>query len=79
MPYHKYRIIRADRAAGGKEHCSIGDIVYDQKGYDYGLASDDTRYTGIEHISVTRNADGDYPGFTIPKVDLEIIEDVTYA
>jgi hypothetical protein len=69
-----YRIIRNDRAAGGKVSCEIGEIVYDQKGYDYGLSSDDTRYTGVEHISVTRKSDGDYPGFTIPRMDLEEIK-----
>lgn len=41
-----------------------GTIVYDPKGYDYGLASDDTRMTGREHRSVTLNADGSYPTFT---------------
>jgi hypothetical protein len=50
-----------------------GAIVYDQRGYDYGLASDDTRYTGIQHVSVTLNEDGDYPGFTVAERDLEKI------
>lgn len=44
-----------------------GKFVYDLKYHDYGLASDDTRYTGVEHKSVTLNEDGDYPSFTIPR------------
>ena len=52
------------------EH-KAGTIVYKQKYHDYGLASDDTRITGVEHISVTLNSDGDYPGFTIPRYQLE--------
>lgn len=51
-----------------------GTIVYRQSGYDYGLASDDTRMTGIPHISVTLNSDGDYPGFTVPERDIEKVE-----
>lgn len=54
--------------SGGYEK---GTVVYELKGYDYGLASDDTRYTGIEHISVTLKSDGDYPSFTVPKHKLE--------
>jgi hypothetical protein len=48
-----------------------GSIVFRQSGYDYGLASDDTRTTGVKHISVTLKRSGDYPGFTIPLCDLE--------
>lgn len=50
---------------------TAGSIVYSLRGYDYGLASDDTRMTGVEHVSVTLNADGDYPSFTIPRADIE--------
>ena len=32
-----------------------GTVVFRPTGWDYGLASDDTRMTGIEHISVTLN------------------------
>jgi len=48
-----------------------GTIVYDQSGYYYGLSSDDTNVTGIEHISVTLNKNGDYPGFTVSVEDLK--------
>lgn len=54
------------------EH-KAGTIVYSQTGWDYGLANDDSRATGIEHKTVTLNADGDYPGFTVPVFDLEEI------
>lgn len=47
-----------------------GTTVYRLEGHDYGLASDDTGNTGIEHVSVTLNADGGYPSFTYPAEDL---------
>lgn len=50
---------------------TAGTIVYDSRKYDYGLANDDTRLFGIEHVSVTLEPDGDYPCFTVPKHDLE--------
>lgn len=54
--------------------CKQGDIVYPLKGWDYGLANDDTRHTDIEHISVTYKEDGDYPSVTIPKSALEKLD-----
>ena len=52
-----------------------GTVVYEYLNYDYGLASDDTWITGIEHVSVTLNENGDYPSFTVPVTDLgEAIE-----
>ena len=54
------------------EH-KAGTIVFDLASYDYGLASDDTRQTGIEHVSVTLNEDGDYPSFTVAKADIQEI------
>lgn len=48
-----------------------GTIVYDSRKHDYGLANDDTRYTGIPHISVTLDENGDYPVFTVAEHDLE--------
>ena len=64
----KYKIIREDRAAFPVE---IGEVVYKSEKYDYGLASDDTRTTGIDYVSVTFKEDGYYPFFTIPRQDLE--------
>lgn len=66
----KFRIRRDGSNSGGQP---AGTIVYSLRGHDYGLASDDTRMTGIEHVSVTLNSDGDYPSFTIVKADLEPI------
>lgn len=65
----KYEIINASRAAD--KSVAVGDIVYEAGGYDYGLANDDTRFTGINHISVTYNMDGSIPYFTIPKEDVK--------
>lgn len=48
-----------------------GTFVYDTVGHDYGLASADSRMTGVEHVTVTLKADGKPPGFTIPKHMLE--------
>lgn len=45
---------------------TIGRVVYKSMKCDYGCASDDTRITGVEHISVTLKEDGDYPFFTHP-------------
>ncbi len=45
-------------------------VVYDLKYHDYGSANDDTRHTGIHHVSVTKDPEGDYPFFTVPKQDL---------
>lgn len=60
--------MRADRAAKTVE---VGARVYRCKGWDYGCAGDDTRQTGLTHVSVTHSPSGDYPFFTIPLEDLE--------
>lgn len=52
------------------EHAA-GTAVYSCNGYDYGCSSDDTRYTGIPHVSVTLKETGDYPFFTVPEHLLE--------
>lgn len=49
----------------------VGTIVYDPTGHDYGLASDDSRITGVEHVSVTLDPGGAYPTFTIRKSSLK--------
>lgn len=43
-----------------------GDVVYEFINYDYGLARDDTNFTGIYHVSVSKKSDGGYPAYTIP-------------
>lgn len=68
----KWRV-KMERILGGTVYAKVGDIVYDQKGYDYGLAKDDSYFSGQEHITVTKNSDGSTPGFTIPKSHLEIV------
>ncbi len=49
---------------------TVGDTVFDCIKPDYGSANTDGRLTGIEHRSVTKDPDGDYPFFTIPVFDL---------
>lgn len=53
-----------------------GAVVYQLRLHDYGLAHDDTLVTGIEHVSVTLNANGGYPFFTVPNTDLELVSSV---
>lgn len=57
-------------AGAANSDIKVGDTVYELYGYDYGLASDDSRATGVPHKSVTLNSDGDYPAFTIPEHSL---------
>lgn len=64
-----YKVLSVSQA--NNSAVRVGDIVYSLRGSDYGLASDDTQCTGIEHRSVTFKPDGDYPSFTIPVKDLE--------
>ena len=64
----KYRLLTDSKIEAA---ATKGTIVYGLMKADYGLASDDTRITGIEHRSLTLNPDGDYPSFTHPVRDLE--------
>ncbi len=48
-----------------------GTICFEARGHDYGCSSDDTRFSGIQHISVTLDPEGGYPFFTVPVRDLE--------
>lgn len=64
-----------ERELRGEVLAKVGDTVYDYISHDYGLASDDTRFTGIEHTSVTSNADGSGPSFTIPVHHLREIKE----
>ncbi len=66
-----YKIVRVDRAA---DKHPVGTVVYSCKFYDYGCASDDTRFTGIKHTSVTLDPKGGYPFFTVPVEDLLEVE-----
>lgn len=68
----RYRLLRD---AATNETAVAGTIVYPCAMPDYGLADDDTRMTGIRHVSVTLNPDGDYPFFTVPENNIERVED----
>lgn len=65
----RYRIKRVDRAAN--KNIVLGQTVYEFVHEDYGLASNDSRYMGVKHTSVTLDPIGGYPCFTIPIEDLE--------
>ena len=51
-----------------------GAIVYRASGCDYGCSSDDSRMTGIPHVSMTLDETGDYPFFTVSEYDLKEIQ-----
>ena len=68
-----YRVLNINKCAN--VNVKVGDIVYDCILNDYGLASDDSRITGIKYISVTKNKDGSYPSFTIPLHDLQLTKE----
>jgi hypothetical protein len=65
----KYELLN-DRVLHGHLCAAAGTMVYVASGYDYGLARDDEYATGQPHTSVTLNADGSYPTFTVPDCDL---------
>ena len=67
----KYRVLKDSRL---EKRAKTGTIVYDLRWSDTGISGSDTRNTGIKHISVTLDENGDYPFFTIPVTDLEKIE-----
>lgn len=48
-----------------------GTVVYEAAMHDYGCANDDTRHTGVEHVSVSLKPDGGYPFFTVPRYYLK--------
>jgi len=73
MP-RKFLVLK-QRILDGETYAEVGDIVYDQQTHDYGLANEDSRITGIEHRSVTKNEDGGYPGFTISVFDIEELKE----
>lgn len=52
-----------------------GTIVYSCRGSDYGCASDDSRITGVEHVSMTLKEDGGYPFFTHPRHMMKRVEE----
>lgn len=68
----RFRLLRD---AANEPEAVAGTIVYGCAHHDYGLASDDTRATGVPHMSVTLNSDGSYPFFTVPERDAEPLLD----
>lgn len=74
LKHRKFEVL-VTRMVRDEVWAAKGDIVYEFRGHDYGLARDDTRYSGIEHISVTERADGGAPSFTIPLHTLKEIKD----
>lgn len=47
--------------------------VYECLALDDGQAAEDTRNTGIPHVSVTLDPTGGYPSFPCPLQDLQLI------
>ena len=69
LPDRKPKIkMKLSRERFGKP---AGTEVFKCQEYDYGLARDDTNMTGVDHISVSLNPDGDYPLFTVSEADIE--------
>lgn len=56
------------------EHLDPGTLVYEPRGHDYGLARDDTNFTGKDHKSVTLSPEGDIPFFTIEEDYLDPVQ-----
>lgn len=70
----KFKVLKT-RIIGSSVCANEGDTVFDCWSCDYGLANDDTRFTGVEHRSVTHDPAGKYPFFTIPVRDLQEIKE----
>lgn len=68
----KYKMLRDSKV---NPDIKAGDTVYELIFNDYGLASDHSRFSGFECMSVTLSPDGDYPGFVVPLHDLERIDE----
>jgi hypothetical protein len=68
----KFTVLNTALAADSE--VKVGDTVYEAQMHDYGLARDDTRHRGFEHVSVTFEEDGGYPFFTIPLRDLKEVK-----
>lgn len=68
----RYRMLKDSSL---EPQAAAGTVVYSCANHDYGLASDDSRLTGKPHRSVTLKSDGDYPFFTVPEEDIELIAD----
>lgn len=67
----RYIVERIEQAAD--DDLKVGDVVYQSMKPDYGLARDDSDNFGVTFVSVTRSHEGDYPFFTIPLRDLQLV------
>lgn len=76
LKYGKPYKLKVGHRSSSSDELAHGTLCYLGRGYDYGLSSDDTRATGIEHVSMTLNVDGSYPTFTVPICDLEAVPTV---
>lgn len=68
----KYRLLTDSKIEAA---ATKGTIVYKCAKHDYGVASDDTLMSGVQHISLSLKSDGDYPFFSHPLRELEKVED----
>lgn len=68
----KYRMLTDSKL---EPKATKGSIVYKCAKNDYGVSADDTRISGVQHISLSLTSDGDYPFFTHPLKDLEKVSD----
>lgn len=61
---------KAYKLIQGHNGLQEGTVVYLSNQFDFGLANEDTRVTGVRHLSVTLDSEGDYPLFTVPESNL---------
>lgn len=69
--------LKAYKLTADRFDSKAGDVVYSAAVSDYGLTAFDAQMTGVDHISVTVNADGGYPTFTVPSHTLVEIPTLT--
>jgi hypothetical protein len=72
-------ILKAFRLKAARFEHPAGTVCYACVCPDYGCARDDERATGKPHRSMTLDSSGDYPFFTVPSEDLEILKDEPVA
>jgi hypothetical protein len=73
MPFAptKYRVLKQSKI---EKRAKPGTTIYACLRHDYGVARLDTRMLGIKHASFTLDPNGNYPFFTMPLGDVELIE-----
>lgn len=68
----RYEVLRVERS---RLPVVKGEWLYPGRDY-YGVASTDTRMTGVEHVSVSVEMHGE-PFFTIPREDVREFDDAS--